>query len=194
MCAVSYLSGISFYGSSGSCRPTCLSLGPIGPDKSSAPAGPKPRCVEESLPFDQFRGWSTRNVNRPRASGNIHASADGAAGIHASLNRYRITQGIRRSAAKSVLAAIFQNQLDGGAKVCAAFFDAVPLPVGAGNLRRPSDKPFAIAFDHSCEFVPHGTSIDRHWLCGNGKWGGGQGNRMNGILMTNSSFASPLRG
>ena len=34
-----------------------------------------------------------------------------------------------------ILAAIFQNQLDGRTQAFTAFFHAAPLPVGAGNLR-----------------------------------------------------------
>jgi len=52
--------------------------------------------------------------------------------------------------------------MDSGAQVLAALLQAMPLPVCARNLWRPGDKPFTIAFNDRCKFVPHGTSIERN--------------------------------
>jgi hypothetical protein len=59
------------------------------------------------------------------------------------------------------IALIVLNQPDGSGQVLAALFHTAPLPAGAGYLRRPGDKQFAIALNDRCEFVPHGTSIER---------------------------------
>ena len=65
------------------------------------------------------------------------------------------------AAESSSRAAVFQNQLDGCAHALAALFQSVPLSVGASNLKRPADKPFAVALDDPSEFIPHWESIAR---------------------------------
>ena len=49
--------------------------------------------------------------------------------------------------------AFFQNQLNGRTEAFAAFFHAAPLPIGAGNLRRPCDKPLAVPLYNRGELV-----------------------------------------
>ena len=92
-----------------------------------------------------------------------------ARGIRASLDGDRFAKGIGRRSAQSILAAVFQNQLDGRTQVFTAFFHTAPLPVGAGDFRGPGDKPLAVALNDRGELVSHGSSIDRKLLAPAGK-------------------------
>ena len=140
---------------------TGRSLEPTIPGKSFAPISPQPRCGAESLPSARFPDCTTRRASRLRVSNNTRESADGARGIRASLNCNRLAKSVCRYPAKSILAPVFQNQLDGSAQAFTALFYAAPLPVGAWNLWRPGNKPFAVSLNDRCEFVPHGMSIDQ---------------------------------
>ncbi len=79
-----------------------------------------------------------------------------------SLDGDRLPKSVGRCAAQPVLAAIFEDQLDRCAKTLSALLQGTALPIGSGDLRRPSDKPFAIALDYGSEFVPHAMSIARN--------------------------------
>ncbi len=125
------------------------------PTTSSTP------CGEELLRSARFPDCTIRSANCPRASDNIHADAGVAAKIHASPDRYRLAQSVCRSAAQSVLAAVFQNQSNRSAQAFTALLYTPPLSVGAGNLRRPGNKPFIIPLNDSYELIPHGKSIER---------------------------------
>jgi hypothetical protein len=101
-----------------------------------------------------------QSVRRLRASNNTRADANGAAAIHVSLNRDRLAKSVGRDTAKPIFTSVLQNQLDGRAQAFTAFFHAASLSVGAGNLRRPADKPIAVSLNDRSEFVSHGKSID----------------------------------
>jgi hypothetical protein len=75
-----------------------------------------------------------------------------------------LAQSIGGRSAKSIFTAILQNHLDSGAKTFTALFHCVPLPVSTRNLGGPGDKPFAVALNYCCEFVPHVESIARREL------------------------------
>ena len=134
---------------------------PTIPCKSSAPANPRPPCGEELPRSVRFVDCTIRSASHLRASDNTHAGADGAAGIHASRDRYRLAQSVCQNTAKPVLAAIFQNQLNRSAQAFTALFHGTPLAIGAGDLRGPGDKPIVIPLDDRCEFIAHGKSIER---------------------------------
>jgi len=135
------------------------------PCRSSEPANRQSLYASEPLPFVPLPDWSTTNEIRPRASDSIRASGGAAGAIPASLNGDRLAKGVRRDPAKAILAAIFQDQLNSRTQAFATLFHAMPLAICARNLRRPGDKPIAVALNNRCEFVPHGRSIERKPDC-----------------------------
>jgi hypothetical protein len=151
---------------------TFLSLEQTIRGKSSEPANRQPQCDVEQPPSGRSLDCTTRNVNHLRASDNIRENEGGAAGIPASQDGYRLAESFCRNSPKPILAPVFQNQLDRGAKAFTALFHASTLSVCAGNLRRPADEPFAIAFNDRSEFVSHGKSIVQRDSAGRPRFGG----------------------
>ena len=92
-----------------------LSLGPTIHGISCAQANPRPQYGEEPPQPVLFSDCTTGNAHCLPASDSIRAGADGAANFRASLDRDRILKSVGRNAAQPILAAIFENQLDGGA-------------------------------------------------------------------------------
>lgn|SRR5215469_222218 len=128
-------------------------------DKSFGQEGPKPQHDGERPLFVLSSGSSRGNGLRLRVSDNTHARVDAAAATRASLHRDRFFDGIRRSAAESIVTPILEDELNRGAEAVLALFERVPLAVCPWDFRRPRNEPIAIAFDYRCEFVPHGKSI-----------------------------------
>jgi hypothetical protein len=134
---------------------------PTIPGKSCERASRQLRCGVGLPRSGPSLDCTTGSVRRLRASDSTRASAGGEAAIRASLDGDRLAKGVCRSPAKAIFAAIFQNQLNRSAQAFTALFQAATLPIGAGNFRRPGNKPFAVALNDRSEFIPHGTSIDR---------------------------------
>jgi hypothetical protein len=62
----------------------------------------------------------------------------------ASLHRHGLLDRLGRSSAKSILAPVLKNQPNGCAEVGAALFNIPALAIGAGDFRRPGNKPIAV--------------------------------------------------
>jgi hypothetical protein len=58
------------------------------------------------------------------------------------------------------LGAIILYEWDRFGGILTAFLHSAALPVCAGNLRRPGDKPIVALLDHGCEFIVGAGSIE----------------------------------
>jgi hypothetical protein len=92
------------------------SLGSTDLCRSFGRASRQPRCGAGPPPSGLSSGCVTKSASHPRASDSTRENEGGAAGTPVSRNRDRFPKGFGRDPAESVLAAVFQDQLNGRAQ------------------------------------------------------------------------------
>ena len=127
-------------------------------DRFCGPARRRLRCGGGLPRRRPWSVWSTVNAIAPHASSDTRAYGGGEVNRHASPDDDLLPACRRREASQTVLAPIFEDQVDGASKTLQRRRLRLPLAIRSGNLWAVRDVPVPVPFHHRSEFVSHASS------------------------------------